>query len=208
MKKYTITVFLILCSLQVNAATINFSTRAITHGVDSSDYRRSWHNQSSSITTRGLDSFTDIRSGRDTFSHLGISFFTAGSGGWDFQAGLDAHYGAAFYINGNLITSRSDDLWWARSWDSGDILNINGHVLSAGNHMLDIYWAEKCCDGPSSVRFRANDEVWQSLSADTLDQRAAVPEPWTIVLIAVGLLLLAYQNNRVKYDKVSSMIAK
>jgi len=188
----------VFLNTNLHAASITINTRAINQGVNNSDFIDSWGRQTSSITTNSLNEFTSFRSGRDSLSHLSVDFFNAEAEDWGFQAGLDAHYGAALYIDGNIIGSRTDDLWWSTNWNHGDVMSLLGNSLLAGAHTLDVYWAETCCDGPSSMRFTTDGANWEALSVDNLNvvAAAAVPEPLTIGLFFIGLIGLVRQVNK------------
>jgi len=71
--------------------------------------------------------------------------------------------------------------------------------LSAGNHRLDAYWVEGCCNGGQAARFNVNGGDWQSLSVANFD-RLAVPEPGSLALFGLGIvgLLAGGRSRRVK----------
>lgn len=190
-------------SANLHAATISMSTRGINQGVDNSDFIGTWDRQTSSITTASLNDFVSFYSGRNSLSYLSVDFSTGNDSEWGFQLGLDAHYGAVFYIDGHLIGNRTDDLWWNRNWNHGDVMTLLGNDLVSGAHILDIYWGESCCNGASSIRFTADGASWEALSVENLNATAsvaaaAVPEPLTVWLFAIGLLGLMRQRVKNK----------
>ncbi len=197
MKKITYaiaTLLLTSLSINLNAATMEIATRNINNGIDNTNFISSWNNQSSPVTTNSISDFSHFYSGNNSLSHLSIDFNTSQAGNWGFEAGLDAHYGAALYLDNTLIGNRVDDLWWAYNWGSSDVMSLLNNPLSAGAHTLDIYWAESCCNGYSSARFTTDGSNWQALSTANLETYAIsapsnnVPEPMPIALLGLGLI--------------------
>jgi hypothetical protein len=162
----------------VQAATITYNTRDIDAGVNNMDYRSSWESQTSAVTTGSLTSFENIWGGNNTFSHLAISF-SSGISQLSFQLGVDAGYGGALYLDNVLVASETKDLWWNNNWENtSQMLFSYSNSLTAGNHILEAFWAEGCCNGANSGRFSIGGENnWQSLSADSLQSIAPVPLP-------------------------------
>jgi hypothetical protein len=197
MKKYSLAVFamtLAMFSLSASSGvmtletSMTLETRKITNGVNDTDFISSWNNQSSAINTRSVSDFTSYRSGRYSLSHLSLNFFAGQSGLIGFEAGLDAGYGAALYFDDVLVNNRTDDLWWAYQWSSADVLSASG-FLAEGAHTMDLYWAEKCCNGASSGRFTVDGGAsWQALSIDNINRVASVPEPGSVALLGLGLI--------------------
>jgi len=204
-----VSLLLVFLSTNLHAATISVSTRGIDQGVDNSDFISTWGRQNSTITTTSLNDFVSFKSGKNSLSHLSVSFSTGDSNEWGFRAGLDAHYGAALYIDGQLITNRSDDLWWSNSWNHSDVMSILGNNLVSGAHMMDVYWGESCCNGSSSMQFTATGGItWEALSVENLNAAAPVPEPLIVWLFAIGLAGLmrqVYKNNRYDYMEQVSL---
>jgi hypothetical protein len=194
MKKITLacaSIAILLLSASANASMITIETRAINSGINNADFITSWSNQTSAITTNTLTQFESYRSGNNSISHLNVDFSAGQTGSWGFEAGLDAGYGAAFYLDGVLLGNRTDNLWWNKNWNSSDVLSVTGTTVTSGMHNFDMYWAENCCNGPSSVRFTADGTNWDSLSINNLDTVAAVPEPAALFLFGTGLAGLA-----------------
>lgn len=184
----------LLLSPIAHSASISMNTRAIDQGVNNADFISSWGSQTSNITTTSVSEFSSFNSGKDSMSHLSVGFSTGIAADWGFQMGLDAHYGASVYLDGLEIGSRTDDLWWARSWSNSDVMTLLGNSLTVGAHTLDVYWAETCCNGDSAIRFNVAGAGWETLSVKNLN--AAVAEPTTILLLVFGVGLLAYQNRK------------
>jgi len=187
--------FTITCTAQ--AATIEISTRTITNTIDNNDFINTWSNQSSAINTSSISEFTTFYSGKYSMSHLSVDFNTSQAGTWGFEAGLDAHYGAALYLDNSLIGSRSDDLWWSYNWNNTDVMSLLNKPMVSGAHTLDIYWAESCCSGYNSARFTTDGSNWQALSTTNLESYATnVPEPMTIALLSIGLVGMTTRRRK------------
>ena len=194
---HSIAALLFTATCTAHAATINISTRAITSSIDNNDFISSWSSQSSAINTNSTSEFTAFYSGQNSISHLSVDFNTSQAGTWGFEAGLDAHYGAALYLDNTLLGNRVDDLWWSYNWNNADIMSSLNNPIVAGAHTLDIYWAESCCNGYNSAQFTTDGNNWQSLSTANLETYAAtVPEPTTIALLSLGLAGIAAKRRK------------
>jgi hypothetical protein len=57
-------------------------------------------------------------------------------------------------------------------WASGKATQLNFQsAMSAGQHVLEIYGAESCCDGTTSKTFRVNGGKWMAISTANLDNQ-------------------------------------
>lgn len=183
---------LLICG-NASATLMTFETRdldhdAANHGIDKLDYAGSWLAQASDINSVELSDFTMIKSGKDRISHLQIDLsIDRDLSNWFFELGLDAGFGAAVYLDGNLVDNRTDDLWWGYNWNNSDVFSVALNGLTRDNKVVDIYWGEHCCNGASSIRFKNDFSQWGNLSASNLAD-ASIPEPTSIALIAMGLL--------------------
>lgn len=182
---------LTVSSTSAMATFITYETRATTQEVNRSDYSASWLAQTSTINSSSLDSFERIRgNGRNFHSRLTIEFdYLDPSQDWLFQFAPDAGFGGAVYANGALVQSNTTDLWWGFNWNrTSEILTATSASFALGTNVLELYWAEGCCDGGQSGRLSVNGgQDWMSLSVDNLEL-VAVPEPGMLSLMAGGLL--------------------
>jgi hypothetical protein len=172
----------------VQAATITYETREINAGVNSADYKASWYAQTSAITSANITDFNLIWGGNNTFSHL-IVDFSSDASQLLFQLGVDAGYGGALYLNRSLIAKNPNDLWWNYSWtNNGQLLFSYTNAISAGNYILESFWAEDCCNGANSGRLSLDGGTsWQALSTTNLNALAPVPVPAAVWLFGSGI---------------------
>ncbi|WP_354622795.1 CCXG family PEP-CTERM protein [Psychromonas sp. MME2] len=175
-------------SANASASLMTVATRTIDNAamIDSSDFISSWNSQSSTVTTNAIDAFELYKTGNNTINHFSVDFTIGATGTWGVEAGLDAHYGAALYLDGLLLTNRSDDLWWSTDWANSDVMKAHDIDISVGSHLLEIYWAESCCNGPSTVRFTNDGQNWDVMSKESI--AAAVPAPSALAIFGIGLI--------------------
>ena len=181
-------------SLSVNATIMTIETKTIDASIDNNDFISSWANQAATAQTSAIDSFENYSTGQNSINLFSVTFDTNNAATWGLQAGLDAHYGAAIYVNGTLVESRTDDLWWAKSWTNTDVITANDVDILAGTNLLQIYWAEACCNGGSSIRFAADGTNWETLSKANI--ATAIPEPAALALLGFGLLGFSLRRNK------------
>ncbi|MFK8028668.1 MAG: CCXG family PEP-CTERM protein [Gammaproteobacteria bacterium] len=180
------------------AAYITYETRHTNNGVNTSDYLASWNQQTSTVNTSSLPNFNSRRVGsRNSHSHLQVEFTTNLIQDLVFEFAPDAGLGGAIYVNNDLVQRRAADLWWGYNWNrTNEILSSNGTDFSMGTNVIDLYWAERCCDGRQSGRFSLNGgQDWMSLSVANLASMP-VPEPGILVLIAGGMVGLGLARRR------------
>ncbi len=187
----------LLAVSSVNAASISYQIRDINAGVNNADYRASWASQSSAISTQELNDFNFKFGGNNSFSRLAVSFATGNNTQLAFQLAVDAGYGGALYLDNNLLTKNATDLWWNYNWNNGsEILSGLASNLSLGNHVLEVFWAEGCCNGSNSARFSVNGSDWQDLNMANLDRLNPVPVPAAFWFFGSGLIGLLGVNRK------------
>jgi len=181
--------------VNANATLITLDSREITNGVDASDFSASWLAQTSDVTSNVVDNLTGFRLGNNTFGHLQIDLsLERDNANWVFDFGLDAGYGAAVYLDNTLIGSRSDNLWWSNNWNNSDVFTVTLADLTRDSKVIDIYWAENCCNGSSSIRFTNDANQVSALSVANLDA-ASIPEPTSIALFGLAVFGLAVRRT-------------
>lgn len=197
MKHLVVLVITYFCALSASASLITLDTRALQFNP-APDYEASWNLHTSAITSTSLAAFTNIQSGNNSFSHLSVEFDFGSVTTAEFQFGLDAGFGASISLDSSLLTTDTTDIWWSLNWGHGDVLAVNLNSLSTGGHELDLYWAEGCCNGPSSGRFSTDGgNTYQDLSVANLDA-AKVPEPTVIMLMGAGLFGMGLVRRKIR----------
>lgn len=196
MKKHIIT-FIALCTLTLSAhaSLITIETRKINAGIDDTDFISSWNSQTTAISNNVIDEFKLHKPGGNTINRLTFDFDIANIGTWGFEAGLDAGYGASFFIDDTLIVNRTDNLWWKKQWNNSDVVRAHDVALDAGKHTGQVYWAENCCNGPSSVRFTTDGDNWLDLSTLNLES-VSISEPASWLILASGMLAFGAYRKR------------
>lgn len=181
------------------SSTINYDTRAITN-YTFGDYQSGWANQSSTINSNSLSSFSGNTGANSSYDHLSVTFSVSSANAGNLfaiQLAPDARYGGALYLDGVLLDVDTSDLWWNSSWaNASELLTASIANLSGGSHTLDVYWAEDCCNGRQNARFTTDGQTWQTLSVSNLDA-LAVPEPGTLALLGAGLAGIGLRRKRI-----------
>lgn len=140
-----------------------------------------------------LDTFTDVRTGRNSLNLLSIEISAQTIAPlFEVVAGLDAHYGVEAYFNGANIYTDYRNLWWQRNWDHNAVFTLSEQLLPQMTNNIELYWAERCCDGPSSVMFSVNGAEFSPLNEAQLNQAMAVPSPaiFSLFLLALGGIVI------------------
>lgn len=127
-----------------------------------------------------------------------VSFgVTAGQAGtWEFRAGTDFGNGGAVFLDGVALGFKSNDMWWAGSYsDPSQYFDYTAN-LAAGNHVLQIYGLEHCCDGDQQAQFRApHADGFTTFSASD-GLATTVPEPASYALFGISLFAFRVARKR------------
>jgi hypothetical protein len=118
---------------------------------------------------------------------------TAGEiGNWSFRAGVDFGKGGAVFLDGKEVAFKNNDMWWAGNYANPTQFFQFSSNITAGNHTLNIYGLEGCCDGNQQLQFNSG-SGFKSFDKSTL---APVPEPETYAMMLAGLGLLGFMSRR------------
>ncbi len=200
---------LLLAATSSHASVISMSTRPIadsTLGNSADDYLNNWNAAlganpiaPSGYCDTSLASYSGASnqascggSATDVSFHFQVDFgvTSAEAGVWIINVGPDFGLGGAIYIDGVAFAYSSDDLWWNGSYgNTAETFSISV-TLTAGNHTLDIYGQEQCCDGAQEAQYLApNAQAFVTFSSN--DGLNAIPEPVSLALFGLGLFVLA-----------------
>ncbi|MCH9640038.1 MAG: CCXG family PEP-CTERM protein [Betaproteobacteria bacterium] len=137
-----------------------------------------------------------------------IDFYVSAknAGLWEFRAGVDFGHGGAIFVDGTAYDFKTNNMWWRGNYNnSSQYLSINSLNLTAGNHTLNIYGLEDCCDGHQQAQFRFGDGNFKTFSSsDNLTPLSArenlvsVPEPTLLNMFLIGSGLIWLMARRRK----------
>ena len=75
---------------------------------------------------------------------------------YSFKTPTDFGHGGISYLDREIMMQEINDVW-----DGGQSTNLDfTATLSKGNHQLELFGAEGCCDGTTSWSFKVNDGEW------------------------------------------------
>ncbi len=141
-----------------------------------------------------------------------IDFYVSAenAGLWAFRAGVDFGHGGAIFVDGTAYDFKTNNMWWRGNYNkSSQYLSINSLNLTAGNHTLNIYGLEDCCDGHQQAQFSFGGGNFKTFSSsDNLtplsasENLASVPEPALFSMFLIGSGLIWFMARRRKESNV------
>lgn len=124
-----------------------------------------------------------------------IDFNAATAGTWGLRAGVDFGRGGAVFLDGVALGFKSTDMWWGGSYaNPNQAFIFNNVAIGAGQHRLQLFGLEGCCDGAQQAQFSINGAAYQTFGAR--DGLVPEPESCALTLIALGGLGLATRRRK------------
>jgi hypothetical protein len=131
-----------------------------------------------------------------------IDFGVAEAGEWSFRAGVDFGSGGAMFLDGVAVDLHKNDMWWGGAYTNASQFFAATLDLAVGNHVLQIYGFEGCCDGSQQAQYKAAgaDSFVSFGGSDQLAlisaAAATVPEPASIGLLLAGAGMIGLARRR------------
>jgi len=107
------------------------------------------------VSADGLSNQAYCGTNSNIISHLVVPFTASADGSWTFQFGPDAGHGSELLVDGVVVVGH-----WYDTWAGGNLDNTSQSLsytadLAAGQHTIEVYAAEPCCDGSWGARYQA-----------------------------------------------------
>jgi hypothetical protein len=205
MFKY-LSLFILIFSSHANASLVTLKSLDISNAFEYTDsFKTYWNTHALGVNAPDVlefDTFENIRTGGHSLNLLSIEFDLTSDSLFSVFAGLDAHYGAEIYVDNELVYSEYTDLWWSKNWNHISVVELENRLLTAGQKVVEVFWAEACCNGPNSVMFSLDNVDPMYLSVSALDTATIeVPTPNNFAFMALGLLGLIGLSTRKKLGR-------
>lgn len=201
-----------LLAQQAHASLISMDTRYSNSGslATANAYQTLIDGLAASAPTSGYGSTTlasfDSVSNQSVFGansniafRYTVDFGTQNSGIWNFRIGPDFGHGGAVFLDGTLVGFQANNMWWAGSYatTSQDFEFLAN--LTTGNHRLQIYGLEDCCDGSQQAQFKAaGATAYTSFSSTDGNNVLRVPEPGTLSLLTAAAVALVSRRRQAR----------
>jgi hypothetical protein len=183
---------LLAVSMNTNAALITLSSTDIGSDFDINSSLKNYIENSSSVVSNNITSFDMVPTLKNSVMKLTFRVDLDSALDIDIFAGLDAGLGAEVFVNGDIQFDSMNNFWWKKSWANSNVISLFGQTFDAGMNVVDIYWAENCCGGFSSVSFDADflatnsslniDTLLQIQQASQLATQVPTPATWYVVI--------------------------
>jgi hypothetical protein len=203
MNKYIVLLALFL-SGSAGASAISLQSLNIDNSFRNVDnFSQYWQTYATGMNVpsmQSLEVFENVRTGNNSLNRLSIEFDVTSAAELSLTFGLDAHYGAEVYIDNQQAYSEYSDLWWSRNWNHGDVFSIDNRVFEAGPHLIEVFWAEACCNGVNSILLSTDENPPVLLSASNLNAAVTqVSAPDTSSIFMLGFMTIALYRSRSKW---------
>ena len=110
--------------------------------------------------------------------------------------GVTSGQGGAVFLDGVALGFKSNDMWWAGSYgNTAGTFDFASVAVGAGNHTLQLFGLENCCDGGQQAQFSIDGSRYTTFGAND-GLTAAVPEPETYALMLAGLGAIGFVARR------------
>ena len=105
-----------------------------------------------------------------------------------------ANFEAQTSVVNTVFPAEFSNIWWGYDWNkslkSGDL------AVSSGINLLEVYWAENCCNGSNSAMFSSDfSDGMQAINVANLNA-VDVAEPSSLAILGLGLFALALRIRR------------
>jgi hypothetical protein len=93
--------------------------------------------------------------------------FPVGTDGlvYSFKTPVDFGLGGVVYLDGKMIKKDLSDIWQGGKSTKLDF----SAKLSKGNHVLELFGSEKCCDGTTRWTFKVSNSQWMDVTTKNLN---------------------------------------
>jgi len=141
-----------------------------------------WDGNQNNQGLSGGGSATDLA----FFDQATFTVSAADAGLWSFRLGIDFGLGGTLLVDGVELDTKTFDLWWGGAGNYGNTSQLlSGSInLGAGDHTLQAYGFEACCDGGTGGQYLAP----TSREFQDFTTSVGVPEPatWGLMILGFG----------------------